>query len=356
MGISSQVFNDYSELENAIDLSRGIYAGYVDYSGSIGKFQFITGLRLEYVDQQLQIDNPDYFSIFTRPAQPVYDVNKLDWFPSLHIEYKGTETSTMNLAASRRISRPPIKNMAPFLYRRHFEVYEVGDPALEPEYLTNLELSLAKKLGKQNITLTGFYRGTDNAVFRVNTIYREENVLIRSYTNSGNTQAIGAELNANLEAGKIAKIFLGGSLYNFRIQGDIFGYQEDNYSTNWSLKGNLVLLISKSLKYSFDFDMKSATVTAQGKNELFYMTNYALNYSPQKLKAWDFNFKVLDIFGSNITGLNTRVFNSAGDQIFYQETEYHRYGLIAELGISYKFNMNAKSNRKTDSEFGKKEF
>ncbi|MCK5068807.1 MAG: hypothetical protein KAR16_15260, partial [Bacteroidales bacterium] len=37
----------------------------------------------------------------------------------------------------------------------------------------------------------------------------------------------------------------GGSLYNYRIQGDIFGYQEDNSSTNWSLKGNANIMVTK---------------------------------------------------------------------------------------------------------------
>ena len=356
LGVPGQPLLDYTELENAIDLKRGIYASYIDYSGTMGNLKFIAGLRLEYTDQLMNIDNPDYFSLFERDTKPDYEVNKLDWFPSLHLEYSNSETTSLNLAASRRISRPPIKNMTPFLYRRHFEVYEVGDPALKPEYLTNLELSINKKLGKQNIVLTGFYRGTNNAVFRVNTIFEEENVLIRSYTNSGNTQAIGAELNANLQAGKIAKFFMGGSLYNYRIQGDIFGYQEDNNSLNWSFKTNMNLLISKSLKFTLDFDMMSATVTAQGKNELFYMSNSALSYSPKKLKTWNFNFKVLDILGSNVKGLNTRAFNAAGDQIFFQETKYLRYGPIAEFGISYDLNMNGKSGKKGDSEFGSEEF
>jgi len=46
-------------------------------------------------------------------------------------------------------------------------------------------------------------------------------VLIRSYTNSGNVKAMGVELVANLSAGKIAKFFIGGSLYNFNTQGDV---------------------------------------------------------------------------------------------------------------------------------------
>jgi outer membrane receptor protein involved in Fe transport len=246
--------------------------------------------------------------------------------------------------------------MAPFLYRRHYEVYVVGDPDLKPEYLSNLELSFDREIGSSDINLTGFYRGTNHAIFRVNTVYEEENVLIRSYTNSGNTTSLGAELNGNLELGSKAKLFLGGSLYNFRVGADIFGYREDNSSTNWSLKGNLNLMLTKTLKFTVDFDLKSATVTAQGRNEMFYMANTALNYKPAKLDGWDFSVKVLDFLRSNITGLNTRAYNREGVQIFYQETEYTRYGPIAELAVSYSFNMNGKSGKNKDSTFGKEQF
>ena len=172
----------------------------------------VAGLRLEYTDQVLDIENPDYFSIFDRETKPMYEVKQLDWFPTLHMNWAFSEKSDITLAASRRINRPPTKNMAPFLYRRHYEVYVVGDPALKPEYLNNLEISFDKNQGKQGLTLTGFYRGTNNAIFRVNTVFAEENVLIRSYTNSGNTTALGAELNTNLEWGTRAKFFLGGAL------------------------------------------------------------------------------------------------------------------------------------------------
>jgi hypothetical protein len=246
--------------------------------------------------------------------------------------------------------------MAPFLYRRHLEVYVVGDPALKPEYINAVELGIERELGKQKINMTGFYRGVDNAIFRVNTVYQEEMVLIRSYTNSGNSRSLGAELNADFEAGKRAKFFLGGSLYNYRIQGDIFGYQEDNSSTNWSLKGNANILLGKQLKFTADFDMISATVTAQGNNTMFYFANTALSYTPARLEKWSFALRVLDIFNSNVKGLDTRAYDSSGRQIFFQETVYTRTGPIAEIGISYAFNSQGKSGKKGESSFGKNEF
>ncbi len=355
LGIMSNEMGDYSSLENSIDLSRNIYAGYVNYEGNWDKLSVIAGLRLEYTDQLMHIDNPDYFTIFNRATQSEYTVQQLDWFPVLHAAYDlGKDKITM--AASRRISRPPIKNMAPFLYRRHHEVYVVGDPGLKPEYVTTAELSYEKKFGKHKLLLTGFYRAVDNAVFRVNTVYYDEMVLIRSYTNSGESQSLGAELNSNFELGSKAKFFLGGSLYNYRISGDVFGYQEDNSSTNWNVKGVLNIIPSKQLRWSTDFDIQSATVTAQGSNAMFYFLNTALTYSPPAIERWNFTFKVLDILGSNEKGLDTRAFNAAGEQIFYQETLYLRYGPIAELSLSYSFNSGGKFQKKRESTFGDSEF
>jgi outer membrane receptor protein involved in Fe transport len=356
LNVSSGLWGSYDQLNNDIDLSRAIYAAFADYSAQWGKLNAVAGLRLEYIDQTLTVSNTEYFTIFDRPAEPVFDTRKLDFFPTIHLKYSLNDNNAFIFAGSRRINRPPTKNMAPFLYRRHYEVYEVGDPELKPEYLTNFELSLDKKIGKQGITLTGFYRGTNNAVFRVNTVYEAEQVLIRSYTNSGNVQALGAELNTNWVAGNFAKFFLGGSLYNFKVQGDVFGYKENNQSTNWSLKGNVNLLLTKTLKFTVDFDFKSATVTTQGGNEQFFMTNSALNYSPEKLSGWDFGVKLLDFLSTNIESLYTRAYDVAGNQIFYQEVEYDRFGPIFEISATYTLNMNGKSAKKADSTFGKEQF
>ena len=355
LNIVNNQMNAYTALENGVDMTKIIYAAYMDYAGSWHKLKYMLGLRFEYTDQNMDIENPDYFSIFDRPTASTYKLQQPDWFPALHLSYDVNENNKFNFAANLRIGRPPVKDMAPFLYRRHLEVYAVGDPGIKPQYISNVELSYEKRLGKQKIGFTGFYRGVDNALFRVNTVYDQEMVLIRSITNSGNTASTGLEMNANLEAGKIAKFFVGGSVYHFRVQGEAFGYKEDNSSINWSLKGNANLNISKELKLTGDFDIKSATVTAQGNNFMMYTANTALNYTPIKLKNWNFSLKVLDILNSNVEGLDTRAYNSDKKEIFYQKTYYYRTGTIAELGISYSLNAN-NSKSKTESTYGKSEF
>jgi hypothetical protein len=86
------------------------------------------------------------------------------------------------------------------------------------------------------------------------------------------------------------------------------------------------------------------------------MGNLALNYTPVKIENFNFSLKVLDFMGSNVSGLDTRAYNSSGEQIFYQETEYTRTGPIVELGISYALNKNGKSKRRAVTNFGDSEF
>jgi outer membrane receptor protein involved in Fe transport len=356
LDVINNLWSDYNYFENSIDLRRGVYAGYADYSGSLGKFNFETGLRIEYTDQVIDIENPDYFTIFDKIKKPRYKENKLDWFPSIHLNYTISKKNKVSFAFSRRITRPPLINMTPFLYREHFEVYVVGDPTLEPEYHTNFELGLNRKVNKSTINLVGFYRGTENAVFRVNTVYKEKNTLIRSYTNSANTQAMGIELNMNFMAGDFTKFFISSSLYNFRVKADIFGYQENNRSTNWNLKGNANFNLTESLTFTVDIDFISATVTAQGRDKMFYLANTSLNYTPKKLKGWNFSLKVLDILKSNIRTVSTRAFNSNDEKLFLQESGYNLNGPILALNVSYSFNMEGKSSKKVESTFGKEQF
>jgi hypothetical protein len=365
LDVKPGIFYPSTDLENGIDLKRGVYAAYADFSGSTKKFNYIAGLRMEYTDQSVKLKSADYFSLFEGEKKSTYTDKRFDLFPNLHLEWTVSDKDKLSLAGSRRISRPPAKNMAPFLYRRHLEVYEVGDPHLQPEYLISTEISYDRKIKNHSMTLTGFYRGVNNAIFRVNTVTNEnpnvyavtkEDVLIRSYTNAGNSKSIGAELNANIDGGKFGKFFVGGSLYNYAVKGDIFGYKVDNNSLNWSVKSNANLNMTKTLKLSLDFNLKSATVTAQGQNDMFYQMNTSLGYTPPKLKGWDFSLRVLDLLNSNAEGLDTQAFNKFGQEIFYQETSYYRKGCIVELGLTYSFNKKGKNSAKTDSTFGKEQF
>ncbi len=324
-------------VSNYIDFSQAVYAGFVNYTGGWGQFRYIAGLRLEFTDQKLETQHPEYLNIFNHPSKTLFEINRLDVFPVLHAKYDLNENNTFIFAAGRRINRPAVRYMAPFLYRRHLEVFEMGNPDLKPEYISHIELSVNKKVGPQSFTLTGFIRGTNDAVFRVNAVYPEENVLIRSYSNIGASHAAGGEINASFVAGPKLNFFVGGALYNFKIEGDVFGYRESTQSTNWNFKGNMDMMLTDALKFTFDVDLRSASVTLQGSSEFLYRSDVAFNYSPEILGNLNLGLKVLDIFNSSAERINTRIYNPSAMEIFHQDVEYNRFGPVLELNATWNF-------------------
>ncbi len=359
--------NDYwggtgiKSYNNSIDLKRDVYAAYADFNGESGKLKYIVGLRFEYTDQLMNVVSTEYFEYVYAYFVDVgngRDFNQTDFsqqkpelFPTVHLNYGFNKLNSLSLAASRRINRPPAKDMAPFLYRRHQEIYEMGDPLLEPEYILNAELNYTRKFGKNNLILTGFYRGVDNAIYRVNRVaYDMGNpggVLLRSYTNAGNQVALGTELGINFHILSKVKLFVGGAAYDFRVIADdeLLGESRNSRSTNWNVKSNLNWSVIKPLKFTLNYSFKSGSVTPQGKSKEFQALNAALNYSPERLSGWSFSVKMQDILGTNQTGGYTAAYE--GEQILLRRNYVYDYeGQILELGISYTFNNKKEMTQK----------
>jgi hypothetical protein len=348
--------------DNSIDLKRDVYSAYVDYHGTSGKLNYVLGLRAEYMNQQMNVSSTEYFEYVYGYFGEVGDgrdfnqtdfkQRKFDLFPTLHAKYDINEANSVSLAASRRINRPPAKDMAPFLYRRHQEIYEMGDPLLEPEYTLNAELNYTRRFGKNNMTLTGFYRGVDNAIYRVNRVaYDMGNpggVLLRSYTNAGNQKALGAEMGINFDLLNKVKLFVGGAVYDFKVIADdeLLGESRDSRSTNWNVKSNASWMITNPMKLTVDYSIKSGSVTPQGESLKFESLNAAFTYKPKKLEGWTFSAKMLDIMGTNQAGGYTAAYE--GEQILLRRDYVYDYeGQIVELGVSYSFNnKKQKSQRK----------
>lgn len=358
VNIQSGNFEGYDYFNNAIDLNRDVYAAYAEYSGSYEKLTYILGLRLEYLDQQMSVNSTEYFEeaydVFEEIgrdfSETEFEQNKFDVFPTLHLRYQASDANTFSLAASHRINRPPAKNMAPFLYRRHQEVFEMGDPLLEPEYSWNADLSYGRLLGKHNMTLTAFVRSATNAVYRVNRLdYNLANkggVLLRSFTNAGSHLALGGELGFNFDILSKVKLFMGGSLYQFSVKSNetLFGDQSEKSSINWDAKANLTWNIAKPLKFNVDYSYKSQSVTPQGEDMEFQMMNVALNYTPEKLQGWNFFAKILDVVGTNQSGGFTGA-SANNMNIFRRDWADDYEGQILEIGASFTFNQR-KEKRK----------
>jgi outer membrane receptor protein involved in Fe transport len=351
-------FEGYDYFNNTIDLKRDVYAAFAEYRGTSDRFSYILGLRIEYLNQQMDVSSTRYFeevySVFGEIGRDFnetrFEQNKFDIFPSIHLRYQPDDLNTFTLAASHRINRPPAKDMAPFLYRRHQEIFEMGDPLLEPEYSWNADLSFNRQLGAHTLMLTGFVRSATNAIYRVNRLdYDLANiggVLLRSYTNAGNQLAAGGELGFNFFFFNRVKWFVGGSLYQFSVESNetLFGDQSESSSLNWDAKTNLTWEIIDPLELTLDYSYKSESVTPQGEDVEFQMMNIALNFSPKKIKGWSFYTKMLDVIGTNQSGGYTGATAGQTD-LFRRYWIYDYEGQIVEVGATFTFNQRREKEK-----------
>ena len=98
--------------ENTYKGNLDVFAGYVDAEIQTGKWLFVPGLRVESFDQSISYDviNLGNNGIDTKGAYENL------FLPSLNIKYSLTEDQNLRLAASRTVSLPEFKEIAPFVY------------------------------------------------------------------------------------------------------------------------------------------------------------------------------------------------------------------------------------------------
>ncbi|MEL7120839.1 MAG: TonB-dependent receptor [Bacteroidota bacterium] len=327
---------------NRIELSRAIHSLYSQISGNQNKFQYIVGLRLENFDREVDIASPD----------STFLLNRWNLFPSVNLAYQLGEGLQLKAAYSRRIERTTTFKMTPFPEREHSETLEQGDAELLPEYIDLVEIGVVKSWGDHSIFATAYFRNVDNVINRVNTVFNDT-ILNRIYTNAGTAQAIGMEIGTTFFPTKKWRVYLGGNIYNYSIEGQLFGDEINTSNTIYSINANTTYEFSSTFNAQLAFNYLSERVTAQGRDSEFY--NPALTLTKT---FWDKKVSValqwinidMGLWNANEQRITTERSN------FFTTTNYVYEVDIIQLNLTYQLNQPLKKVKVPESEFGKKEF
>ncbi|MEZ4918111.1 MAG: TonB-dependent receptor [Saprospiraceae bacterium] len=121
---------------NQFRYDEKVYAGYINYAGSIGKkWNYSAGLRAEQTDAMGDLTAFDT----SKQEDPVL-LNYLSWFPSAGVTWQLAPKHMLALNYGRRINRPDYNVLNPFNNQLSQLSYEKGNPFLRPEIVNNLEL------------------------------------------------------------------------------------------------------------------------------------------------------------------------------------------------------------------------
>ena len=97
-------------LTNIFTYNENVHAAYTQYGNKLGKFSFLTGLRLEYTqlkgDVQTEYDLEDLKELLGPDVDLNFDKRYLGLFPTVNVIYELSENENVSLGYSRRINRP----------------------------------------------------------------------------------------------------------------------------------------------------------------------------------------------------------------------------------------------------------
>ena len=116
------------------------------------------GLRGEY----WQVDGSDEL----HPGLSPVHKSRPEVYPTLHMSYQFNKEQSMQLSYSRRVRRPHMWDLNPYLDVRQGMEMGFGNPGLDPEFTNAFELSYNYGFKQTNIFASAYFRQTNNMMTR----------------------------------------------------------------------------------------------------------------------------------------------------------------------------------------------
>ena len=196
---TTQNFNDRSLVVNnlSLDLYNGSLkslSGFAFLNYGNEKWNLNVGARLQKDDIDVIFDVNNYPSNLPNFVYKSYD----NIYPSINFRFSPNEDSNIRLAASRTITLPEFKEIAPFEYVAQTGLITRGNPELEASTNTNFDIKyeIFPSSGEL-ISLTGFYKNINDPI---NKARERGSAPVFSYFNAGDEANIyGLELEARMD-------------------------------------------------------------------------------------------------------------------------------------------------------------
>lgn len=311
---------------NSSDFRRDIYSLYGIYSNTWKTLGYQFGLRGEYTYREIKNAKSEESSI----------IDRLDYFPTIHLSKSFVNKDQVLASYTRRIERPRSWFLDPFVRFRDAYNMRQGNPDLEPEYIDSWELAYQKRILGAMVTLEGYYRVVNNKITRIRTL-QDDGVMLMTFENMDKDYSLGVEMMINAQPVEWLQFMLSGTVYDYRLDGQIDDQQVDATSTNWSGNMNLVFKLPKQFRFQLNGRYRGPSVTAQGRSEGFFMTNLALkkDFFDRQLTT---TFSVRDLFQTA-----KHEFTAEGTG-FYSYMYFNREAPIVTLSFSWKINNYKRKN------------
>ncbi len=178
-----EVNDDYT---NHFLYDESIHAAYGIYGFALGDFHFQGGFRAEQHSSDAK----------QKVTGEEFDRSFFNVFPSAHLKYSVDDKNALSLDYSRRVNRPSISMLNPFVNYSDPLNVSFGNPELKPEYINSYELGYQYAENRKEFSTVLFYRETEDMITRDMTLGGNEQTRT-TFENLKSGTSFGVEFVAN---------------------------------------------------------------------------------------------------------------------------------------------------------------
>jgi hypothetical protein len=280
----------WDELTNDFLYTENINAAFANWSGSLGKFKLMAGLRAEhtwYEGESVKNDST---------AKNQY----VSLFPSMFVQRPLSEKHTMGFSYSRRVDRPSYQDLNPFFYLLDVNTYAKGNPLLQPQFTHQVQLN---HTFNQAIVTSFTYSVTDGPMTEI-----LDNDGITAFQTRAN---LGTLTNWNVNVAVPVPVTKWWTMQNNLsvYQNKFTGTFNEQLLDRKQLTANVYMMNSFKLPYNFSAELSGWYRSPQVWGIINMQSMYALNAGVQ-YRFWDSNAS-LKLSANDI--LRTQVFKASSN-------------------------------------------
>jgi outer membrane receptor protein involved in Fe transport len=196
---------------NLYDYNQDVYAGYAVGTLTLPKgFTVMAGARVE--DTEIKGDPTNALQTDLQPFENKYTT----FIPSFTLQKALTDKSSLKLTYSKRITRPSLTYLNPFVNRSNIQAQTQGNPNLDPEVSQTVELGYSTFSQKRTISVSAYYKFTSDLIEGIAAPIEGQSGTLTNYENIGNNKSFGMSLFGSVNPFKILTLRGNFNAYTYK--------------------------------------------------------------------------------------------------------------------------------------------
>ena len=333
-------------LTNIFTYDENVHAAYTQYGNKLGRFSFLTGLRLEYTqlkgEVETEFDIEDLEELLGQDVDLNFNKEYLGLFPTVNIIYELSENENISLGYNRRINRPRGWFINPFPSRSSRTNIFQGNPDLDPAFANAFDLGYLKRWNVLTLTSSVYYQretGSFQRVQEATGITTPDGIeIIRTIPiNLSTNQRIGAEAGILYNPTRWLRINSSFNFFRFVTEGEFNDVDYGAENNSWFGRFSSKVTLPGKIDWQTNMFYRGPSNNAQTEFKGIFSMNLAFSK---------------DIMNDNGTILlNVQdVFNSRKRQSFTEtdfftsDSEFQWRVRSVRLSFVYRFNQSKQRN------------